>query len=649
MKPKKQKEKMYKFLSKVLHSTLVFCLLFCLGVSLTPNIEARADQGGFSIQDYDVHAILHQDNTMEVTEVIEVDFYQARHGIYRTIPRTMTVGYTQAEKEADPLGTIRAERYSLKIKDISVYGAAYDVDSEDGETQIRIGSASTYVEGLQTYEIHYTIVYPKDYKDTRDFIFYSPLGASWDALIDHFSFTLDLDKPLSKEEMEQVKIYSGPYGSTNNDLNVDYNVQSNQISGTAENISHQNAITIFTSLHEGYFVNASSRSALPGFLAGTITIVIAFLAWLKQRQLAQKKYTETIEFYPPEGISSAQVGFFIDGVADISDLMSLIPYWGNQGYINLEETSHDSFLLRKEKPLPEDAPDYEQTLFDALFRGRDVVDMEDIRSSTSFAKSIISAQSQLTSSYKYDNQLSHTKGFYVLLGFLSLFGLLSTILLNTKGDWLVAIFCAIVIFAIIFTTMIIILSTSMQRHFARKQHIGLRFLLGLFALVGLVFVILQATGPDRLLPFYIPIITYVLVFITALGCYQFVAPTDYWYENAGKLAGLKTCIQKAEVPQLERLSKENPTYFFDVIPFAMAFGLSKQWSEAFKTIPLVQPVWYRGSRYNDSYYYYHMLDHGVSSPVTHSVSSYQAAQAASHSSSGGFSGGGGGGGGGGSW
>lgn len=612
-------------------------------------METSADQGGFSIQDYDVHAILHQDNTMEVTEVINVDFYQPRHGIYRTIPETMTVGYTQEEKDADPLGTIRPERYSLKIRDISVLGAQYAIDSEDGETLIRIGSASTYVEGLQTYEIHYTIVYPQDYKNTRDFIFYSPLGASWDVPIDHFSFTLDLDKSLSKEEMKQVQIYSGSYGSTNNDLNVDYNVQSNQISGTANNIPGQHAITLFTSLHEGYFVNASSRSSLPGFLTGAITMVMAILAWLKQRQLAQKKYTETIEFYPPEGISSAQVGYFIDGVADISDLMSLIPYWGNQGYINIEETSHDSFLIKKVKPLPDDAPDYQQTLFNALFRGREMIDMDDIRSSTSFAKSVISAQNQLTSSYQQDNKLSHIKGFYVLLQILSFLGLCLTILLNTKGDWLVAIFCTVVLFFVTITTMIIVLSTSMKRHFTRKQHVGVRFLLGLFALIGLVFVLIQATGPDRLLPFYIPIIIYIMVFTSVLGAYQFVAPTDYWYENAGKLAGLKTFIQKAQVPQLERLSKENPSYFFDVIPFAMAFGLSKQWSEAFKTIPLVQPVWYRGSRYNDSYYYYHMLDYGISSPVTNSVSSYQAAQAASHSSSGGFSGGGGGGGGGGSW
>ena len=50
------------------------------------------------------------------------------------------------------------------------------------------------------------------------------------------------------------------------------------------------------------------------------------------------------------------------------------------------------------------------------------------------------------------------------------------------------------------------------------------------------------------------------------------------------------------MPQLERLSKENPSYYYDVILYAMVFGLSEIWTKKFNTIPLAQLDWY------DSYY-----------------------------------------------
>ena len=68
----------------------------------------------------------------------------------------------------------------------------------------------------------------------------------------------------------------------------------------------------------------------------------------------------------------------------------------------------------------------------------------------------------------------------------------------------------------------------------------------------------------------------------------------------------KDFIEKAEVPQLERLSKENPSYYYDVILYAMVFGLSEIWIKKFSTIPLEQLDQY-DSYYSDpytSYFYY---------------------------------------------
>ncbi|MBP3853291.1 MAG: DUF2207 domain-containing protein, partial [Erysipelotrichaceae bacterium] len=407
MKPVMRTAKMFKSLSKSLHFGLVFLLLCTLGLSLFPSLSVQADQGGFTITDYHVESTLHEDNTLDVHETIQVNFTSSRHGIYRTIPERMYVGYTKEEREADPLGTLRPEGYSLIITDINVEGDDFRVKSEDRETTIRIGSSSESLIGPHTYDISYTIIFPQDYRDDCDFIFYSPLGAQWDTTIDSFSFTLNLDKGLTKKEMDQVNIYSGSMGNETNSLNVDYTVEKNRISGTASDIYPNEAVTVFARMHDGYFVGAEHVNPTPAWIVAMITAVLVAFVFLKERMTQSKTFTETVEFYPPENTSSAEVGYIVDGSAEVTDLMSLIPYWANKGILTIEDSGRNSFILHKQKELPADAHDYEQTVMRALFLEGDSVDIKDL--GTNFARLMEAAQTQLKDAFTGDRKLSSWK------------------------------------------------------------------------------------------------------------------------------------------------------------------------------------------------------------------------------------------------
>ena len=105
-----RKEKMFKLnFKKVL--TFLFAFILCFGC-----IDVYADDGGYTIDDYTVNAIYHSNNTIDVKEVIDVNFSSNRHGIYRNIPETMYIN--------------RDEKYKLKIQDINVLNDEYEVDSD---------------------------------------------------------------------------------------------------------------------------------------------------------------------------------------------------------------------------------------------------------------------------------------------------------------------------------------------------------------------------------------------------------------------------------------------------------------------------------------------------------------------------------------
>ena len=91
-----------------------------------------------------------------------------------------------------------------------------------------------------------------------------------------------------------------------------------------------------------------------------------------------------------------------------------------------------------------------------------------------------------------------------------------------------------------------------------------------------------------------------------------------------------------------------PEQFMEYLPFAIAFGVEKQWAKAFEDITIPNPDWYDGGSVGSfsAMNFTSSIGAFSSSIASSSVSS---SSSSGGSSGGGFSGGGGGGGGGGSW
>ena len=133
--------------------------------------------------------------------------------------------------------------------------------------------------------------------------------------------------------------------------------------------------------------------------------------------------------------------------------------------------------------------------------------------------------------------------------------------------------------------------------------------------------------------------------------------TPFGVSMYGKVLGLKDFIEHAEKDRLNMLFEENPSIYFNVLPYAYVLGLTKVWTKHFKDMEMVQPEWYVGDNFN-TYRFYDTLDYSMrraSSPTPPSTGGrgggYSGGGGGGFSSGGGggFSGGGFGGSSGGSW
>ena len=67
--------------------------------------------------------------------------------------------------------------------------------------------------------------------------------------------------------------------------------------------------------------------------------------------------------------------------------------------------------------------------------------------------------------------------------------------------------------------------------------------------------------------------------------------TQYGEKIKSQVAGFRKFLVKVEKDKLETLVMENPSYFYDILPYTYALGVSDVWISQFETIALQAPNW----------------------------------------------------------
>ncbi|MBR3619642.1 MAG: DUF2207 domain-containing protein [Bacteroidaceae bacterium] len=639
-----------------------------LFVLFAVTLVARADRGGFYYKNFRVTAIVHQDNVWEVTETIDVFFEEPRHGIYRYIPITFSLQHDISQDPGNEPKVIQGQvvqdwhtfKYRSEVEDISVEGGDFTTEDSNSEFEvIRIGSEWHEIEGDKRYIIHYKYVYRDDRRPNYDYLFHTILGTDFNERIENFSFRIEFEKPLPADIKQRLEVYSGAYGNTINGVeNLVVKTNTSVITGRATNIPPNHGITLYAKLPEGYYEGELSVNYVLHYICFGLSIMLILLIVFYLFKTKSKKPVKVIEFYPPDGISSAEVGTIIDDSVDQIDMASLIPWLAGQGYISIEEKEKGEKLKRTEvvltklKDLPKDAPPYQKKMMELLFKGNQTANLSHMAESPSTVEKF---KSSLKDSFKGDRTLSS----YEMPVFLyPLLILTTTIMFGTnsvletfdvdEGIW------AFVIWCIPFTVGTFLrLFDSDKDIFSSTWKKVLAFVVKALVM-GLMCIIYITTIREYGAPMnnIISIVMFVVCFLLGEAIGRFNVDTDYRVQMAGRLLGFKEFIKTAEKSRLEALQQDDPEYFYKILPYAMVFGLGTKWAKLFKDIEVKQPEWYKTITPLDGY---QLTSHMTSSLYS---STSNAIQTVSHDSSssgggfgggGGFSGGGGGGGGGGSW
>ena len=306
---------------------------------LTPSKNSLYASRDYVIDKYDINIIVNENNTFDITETITAYFNVPKHGIFRTIPLKNKIVRLD--------GTTSTNR--TQVSNISVDNE-YKKIRQNGNYKLQIGSKDHTLIGEQKYVIKYTYNLGKDPMNNYDELYYNIIGNEWDTVIGNITFSITMPKEF---DSSKLGFSSGTKGSTDNSK-VIYNVNGNKITGTYNGILDVGeALTVRCELPEGYFVDAKldiNKIDYLMFFVPIIFLVISILLWYIYGR--DDQIIETIEFYPPEGLNSLDVGFLYKGRAENKDVTSLLIYLANKGYLEISnkkiELNADKINLNQE-------------------------------------------------------------------------------------------------------------------------------------------------------------------------------------------------------------------------------------------------------------------------------------------------------------
>lgn len=624
-------------------------LLLCASVLFTlvivPVSASAQSYGGYEITSYDVKAVISENNVYDITEIINVHFDEPRHGIYRDIPVNNVM-----QREL-PTGERLDTRVPSSVWDIKVEGYDYSVGGNGEKVSIKIGSAGTMVTGDKTYKISYKLGFGNDGVERFDEAYYNIIGTEWDTSIDNVTFSVTLPKEFDKSKLGFSTGYKLTPGYDPDVFKFD--VSGNTITGEVlRQLNAYEGVTMRLELPQGYFDVPPLQ--LPDWILmgimGVLVIIGIIIFIIYGRD---KKYVTTVEFYPPEGLNPAEVGFVVDGVVDNRDVVSLIVYWADKGNISIKEISQSKFELTKLKELDKDSDFFERHMFEGLFKNRDTVTTTELNQK--FYTTFERTKAMIKMSFAADERQVFTRKslkampWVTFLAGLPLVAAIIMALSRVGEGTMFALMLGIPLgFALMLPSYIII---GIIRAWRGKKN-PVRSLLFAFifwaAFSAILIAIVLPNAYERMLP-WAAITASAIISV----CAAFVRKrTDQGNTWMGKIIGLRNFIILAEKDRLETLAKENPSYFYNILPYAYVLGITDIWIKNFETIAIEPPTWYYGHGAFTPILFAASFNNAMTSFGSHMTSTPPSSGSGGGGggfSGGGFSGGGGGGGGGGSW
>lgn len=564
---------------KIFHTSILSLVVF--GASLS---VAYAE----TIRSFDAALTLERDSSFTVTETIAYDFEASeRHGMFRTIrtehPQDASAWYLSRHIDID------VNSVTMDYEDVP-----FIVTQSGDEVEIKIGDPNRTISGLHVYEITYTVHGGLLYGENTAELYWNVTGNMWTIPIETASLIVTAP---SEVLADAAACYVGVAGSTDR---CAVSTTSTTSIFTVSNLVPGMEMTAAQALHADAVAHVvvERPALLWPLLLGSMVFISLLIVGAYRIRTRHKVHAPIIAQYEPyAGVRPMYAGRLIDNMLNPSDLTAGIIYLAEQGFLKIKKTDKKIFIFN--------TTDYEVMLL------RDIADVPG-----AFLPHVLKLLFGEQPSVGQRVSLSAIKKNMPQQR------LNQKILAELRRE----------------------LDEDLRREGYTEHSFATpswRSVLVAVSGVGIVGVMLAVWIGAIAVGVYVG----ALLLVSLATLVVWTRRTRKGYEARNHLKGFELFLSMTDKDRFafHNAPEKNPETFMKYLPYAIAFGVEKEWAQVFDDITIPNPSWYDGGSVGT----FHAA--AFASDMSGFSSSLATSSGSSPSSGGGSAGGGAGGGGGGSW
>ncbi len=514
---------------------LAVCLCMVFGLALT----VRADSTASSIQ---IYASVNEDGQADVTMTVRLRIETAVETLYFPLP--------------------------LKAEDIRLNDGGATTSRNGTATQVKLPSSVTSYVGDHVLTFKFKIpnvVSMVEDPDTgkRNLTLELPLLSGFEFPVQ--SVTLAVTLP---ENIEGRPMFKSTYYQADIDKLLSVTVSSNMITGQiTQQLKDHETLSLTMVVPESMFdgVNTYVRVGNPEVIPMLIFAAVALVYWiifLRGKPLVRQRRNS-----PPEGITAGELGVRLTFAG--TDLTAMIFSWAQMGYILIQLDDRGRVWLHKKMNMGNERTAFEVKTFNTLFGKRDIAEAT--------GKRYAELSRHLMKLNPSRKALNHPKCGNPVIFRVAMAGILAMsgvcYAMNFTGLVAMQVILAIFLAAVGGVTGWFIQSGMYRLHLRDKLSLilsltlaALWFLLGLWAGVWLIGLLC-------------PLSQLLAGLMAAYGGRR----TELGRQNAIQILGLHQYLRKVDRAELKRIQENDPEYFYNLLPFALALGVESTFAERFGT------------------------------------------------------------------
>ena len=388
-----------------------------------------------------------------------------------------------------------------------------------------------------------------------------PLLCGFAYPVDNLQFVVSLPS-----NVETKPSFTSVYRQTGIASELNYVVKSNIVSGSSTKpLNDHEGITMTMDLTKEMFPGVSTyrRTGNPELMPMLILAGVALLYWiifLRTLPLIRNRHVTA-----PEGLTAGELGCRL--TLSGGDLTMMVMSWAQLGYITIHLEKRGRILLQKRMDMGNERSLFEVRVFQMLFGKSRVVDA----TGGQYAKLCLKVARMIPGEKTmYSASSGNIKLFRALCCGSHIFAGINV------GMNMSSIMAIQILLAVIFAVLAAITGWFIQEA-AYRTHIRGKLPVYVAGAAIVLWVVLGILAGQVWIPLGSAIVQLLLGYFAAYGGRR----SDLGRASAAQILGLRAYMKGIGKEEISRLCNADPDYFFNMVPYALAMGITHPFAKCF--------------------------------------------------------------------